>query len=47
MTGKRLCRVSVDHSGIVPLQGLIGKGSFIAIFTSGKNKQEMNFANLN
>ena len=47
MTGKRLCRVAVDHSGIVPLQGLIGKGSFIAIFTSGMNKQIMNFNNYN
>jgi YD repeat-containing protein len=45
MTGKRLCRIAVDHSGIVPLQGLIGKGSFIAVFTGGINKQIMNFIN--
>ena len=42
MTGKRLCRMAVDHSGTVPLQG-IGKGSFIAVFTNGVNKQIMNF----
>lgn len=46
LTGKRLCRVAVDHSGIVPLQG-IGKGSFIAVFTNGMNKQIMNFTNYN
>jgi hypothetical protein len=46
MTGKRLCRVVVDHSGIVPLQG-IGKGSFIAVFSNGINKQIMNFTNYN
>ena len=45
LTGKRLCRIAVDHSGTVPLQGLIGKGSFIAVFTSGINKQIMNFTN--
>ncbi|MGB7568291.1 MAG: hypothetical protein WBM07_10545 [Chitinivibrionales bacterium] len=46
MTGKRLCRITVDHSGTVPLQG-IGKGSFIAVFTNGMNKQIMNFTNFN
>jgi YD repeat-containing protein len=45
MTGKRLCRIAVDHSGIVPLQGLIGKGLYIAVFTSGANRQMMNFTN--
>jgi hypothetical protein len=43
MTGKRLCRIAVDHSGTVPLKGLIGKGSYIAVFTSGAKRQIMNF----
>jgi YD repeat-containing protein len=45
MTGKRLCRIEVDHSGTVPLQRLIGKGLYIAVFTSGANRQMMNFTN--
>jgi hypothetical protein len=47
MAGKRLSRIAIDHSGIVPLTGIIGKGSFIAVFTCGLNKQTMNFTNYN
>jgi YD repeat-containing protein len=44
MAGKRISRIAVDHSGMVPLTGIIGKGSYIAVFsTSGINKQTMNF----
>jgi hypothetical protein len=48
LTGKLMCRVAVDHSGVVPLQGIIGRGSYIAVFsTGGINKQVMNFTNYN
>lgn len=46
MTGKRLCRVAVGHSGIVALQG-IGKGSYIAVFISGSSRRVMNFTQYN
>ena len=45
MAGKRISQITVDHSGVVPLTGIIGKGSYIAVFSaSGINKQTMNFA---
>jgi hypothetical protein len=48
LAGKRISRITIDHSGIVPLTGILGKGSYIAVFsTSGINKQVMNFTNYN
>ena len=44
MTGKRMCRIAVDRSGTVSLNGLIGKGSYIAVFSiKGTEKQPMAF----
>jgi|GEM_PF-2363157 len=47
IAGKLICRTAVNHSCIVPLQGVVGKGSYIAIFTSGTNRQVINFSNYN
>ena len=47
LTGKLMCRMVVDHSGVVPLQGVIGRGSYIAVYTSGTKKQVMNFTIFN
>ena len=47
LTGKLMCRMAVDHSGVVPLQGVIGRGSYIAVYTSGTKKQVMNFTIFN
>jgi hypothetical protein len=47
MAGKRISRIAVDHSGIAPLQGLIGRGSYVALFTSGMNKQVTTFTSYN
>lgn len=47
MTGRQLCRLAVDHSGAVPLDGLVGKGSYVAVFTSSVNKQIMNYSTIN
>jgi len=48
LTGKRLCQISVGQSGIVPLQGLVGKGSYIAVYsTNGITKQVLNFTKYN
>lgn len=43
MAGQRVWRMAVDHSGTVPLNGLIGKGRYIAVFASGPNRQTINF----
>ncbi len=47
VSGKLLSRITVDHSCIVPPTGLIGKGSYVAVFTSGINKQILNFTKFN
>jgi hypothetical protein len=47
LTGRLMCRMAVDHSGIVPLQGVIGRGSYVAVYTSGTKKQVMNFTIFN
>lgn len=48
MAGKRISQIAIDHTGIVPLTGIIGKGSYIAAFSiSGITKQTMNFTNYN
>jgi hypothetical protein len=47
LTGTRLCRIAVDGSGTVPLRGHIGKGSYMAVFTNGINRQVMNFTTYN
>ena len=43
IAGKRVWRMAVDHSETVPLNGLISKGPYIAVFTSGTNRQTINF----
>jgi hypothetical protein len=47
LTGRLMCRMAVDHSGVVPLQGVIGRGSYIAVYSSGIKKQVMNFTIFN
>lgn len=47
LTGRLMCRIAVEHSGIVPLQGVIGRGSYIAVYTSGIKKQVMSFTIFN
>jgi hypothetical protein len=43
MAGKRICATTIDHSGIAMINGLYGKGSYIAIFTDGAKEQAINF----
>lgn len=43
MTGRRICQIAVEHSGIVPLNGLAGRGSYVAVYTSGGSRQMLNF----
>ena len=47
LMGKLISRIAVDHSGVVPLQGVIGRGSYVAVYTSGTKKQVMNFTIFN
>jgi hypothetical protein len=47
LTGKLISRIAMDHSGVVPLQGVIGRGSYVAVYTSGTKKQVMNFTIFN
>jgi hypothetical protein len=47
MRGRRICQVPVGNSGIVPLNGLIGKGSYIAIFTNRTQQQTLNITLFN
>jgi hypothetical protein len=47
LTGRLISRIAVDHSGVVPLQGVIGRGSYVAVYTSGTKKQVMNFTIFN
>jgi len=47
LAGRRICQVMAGHSGLVPLNGLVGKGSFIAVYTSETDKQALNFTKYN
>jgi hypothetical protein len=47
LTGKLISRIAMDHSGVVPLQGVIRTGSYVAVYTSGTKKQVMNFTIFN
>jgi hypothetical protein len=48
IAGKLMTRIPVDHSGIVPLTGIMGKGPVIALFSvNGVTMQTMNFTNYN
>jgi YD repeat-containing protein len=47
ISGRRFCRIAVDQSGAIPLQGLIGKGSYTAVCTGGSAKRILNFTKYN
>jgi YD repeat-containing protein len=47
MSGRRICQTAVEHSGIVPLNGMAGKGSYVAVYTRGTGKQVLTFTKYN